>query len=79
MIFNYTPISTFLIVYRFHAFDIARNNYADAQANKENIKISIRKNDSCTDDKLNEVMKEQANKNGFEIRRLDFRPGVKKM
>lgn len=52
-------------IYRIHAFDIARKGNCENINNKENIKISIRKNNNEKD--VMKVLKEEASKYGFEL------------
>ena len=56
-----------------------RNEYGHDVNKRENIKISIRKNNSCNDEKLADILNEEALKNGFEFSKIDGRDTLKKM
>jgi hypothetical protein len=51
-----------------HAFDIKKNDFSGENKNKENFKICIRKNNAYDENKLNKVIKEEAERNGFTIK-----------
>ena len=62
----------------FHAFDIKKLDFADDNKNKENFKMSIRKNNAYTEDRFNKVLNEEAEKNGFKVRLIEENTQVKK-
>lgn len=62
----------------FHAFDIKKLDYADDHKNKENFKMSIRKNNAYNEENFNKALNEEAEKNGFAIRVIEEKTQVKK-
>ena len=51
-----------------HAFDIKKSEFAGDNKNKENFNFCIRKNNAYNENKLNKVLKEEAEKNGFSVK-----------
>jgi len=62
------------LICSFHAFDISRNEQCNDPKDKENIRISIRKSNAYSDDKLNNILQQEAMKNGFDIKKIEEKP-----
>lgn len=54
-----------------HAFDIRKLEFADDQKNKENFKMSIRRNSAHSDKNFNNILNEEAEKNGFKVKIIE--------
>lgn len=50
-----------------HAYDIARHDFSSEPGKAENIKISIRKTEKLNDEKIKNIIEEEASKYGFEV------------
>ena len=61
-----------------HAFDIKKLDFAEDHKNKENFKMSLRKNNAYNEDKLLKVLKGEAEKNGFKVKVIEDKTQVKK-
>lgn len=61
-----------------HAFDVKKLDNADDNKNKENFKMSIRKNNAYNEDRFNKVLNEEAEKNGFKVKVIQEKMQIKK-
>jgi hypothetical protein len=61
-----------------HAFDVKKLDFADDNKNKENFKMSIRKNNAYNNDGFNRVINEEAERNGFKVKVIEEKMQVKK-
>ena len=62
----------------FHAFDIKKLDFAEDHKNKENFKMSIRKNNAYDEQRFNKVLNEQAEKNGFTVKIIEEKAQIQK-